>query len=341
MMISNFDDKYLFILQETFQEQFFQSIPEQPKPKKKIKLWVNLLLFIITAITTTQAGVLWLGRDPYDLQNFYMGLPFSVSILLILTFHEFGHFFAAKIHNVEVTLPFYIPFPVFSITFGTMGAVIRMRQTPKTKRALFDIGIAGPVAGYIISVLILIYGFTHLPSVEYLYWIHPEYQNSGIPTSGEFMFSPTLIFLLLGKIFASSPEVFVPPMNEVYHYPFLCAGWFGMLITSLNLLPVGQLDGGHITYALIGSKHKFIARTFFVLVVLMGLVGIISWIFDFGIYANLSMWVVWAILFLAIIKIDHPPIYDNEPIDLKRKLWGWFALFMFVSSFTPIPVISS
>jgi hypothetical protein len=178
---------------------------------------------------------------------------------------------------------------------------------------------------------------THLPAFEYIYTIHPEYKITGVPTSG-FSFGNTLLFWGLGKIFASSPGVFLPPMNEVYHYPFLCVGWFGMLITALNLIPVGQLDGGHITYALLGSKHKYVAWSFFILVTVMGLVGLLPFIgvmvfADYG----LANWLVWALMIFFVIKIKHPPIYDAEPMDFKRKLWGVFALFMFISSFTPVP----
>jgi membrane-associated protease RseP (regulator of RpoE activity) len=127
-------------------------------------------------------------------------------------------------------------------------------------------------------------------------------------------------------------------MNEMYHYPFLCVGWFGLLVTALNLLPVGQLDGGHITYALLGSKHRIVARIFFGFTLSMGLVGLLP-LAGINFLSNYSLanWLVWALLIYFVIKVDHPPIYDPEPIGLKRRLWGWFALFMFVSSFTPVP----
>ncbi len=320
-----------------------QETPVREVPGKKFRFSVttNILLFILTFFSTTLAGVAWLNIDPYDLENFRFGLTYSILILFVLTCHEFGHYFAARIHKVEVTLPYYIPFPFFFLNpFGTMGAVIRMRSPSKTRKALFDIGIAGPVAGFIVSAAILIYGMTHLPPFEYIYTIHPEYQMTGVPTSG-FSFGPTLLYWLLGELLTSSPDVFLPPMNEMYHYPFLCVGWFGLLITALNLLPVGQLDGGHITYALLGNKHRIVARIFFGLVLAMGVVGLIG-IFPLPGFERLSgyglfNWLIWAILIFFVIKIDHPPVYDPEPMDTKRKLWGVFALFMFISSFTPVP----
>jgi membrane-associated protease RseP (regulator of RpoE activity) len=283
------------------------------------------------------AGVAWLNRDPADLENFRLGITYAILILGFLSFHEFGHYFAARIHKVDVTLPFYIPFPMILNPFGTMGAVIRMRQQVNSRKALFDIGIAGPVAGFIVAAAMLIYGMTHLPPFEYIYNIHPEYQTTGVPTSG-FAFGPNLLYIIFAKLFTSSPDVFLPPMNEMYHYPFLCVGWFGMFVTALNLLPVGQLDGGHIIYALFKGSSKFISRTFFGIILAMGLIGLLPFIgIEMFAQYGLLNWLVWAVLIFFVIKIDHPPFYDPEPIGTARKLWGVFALFMFVASFTPVP----
>ncbi|MGA2668630.1 MAG: site-2 protease family protein [Ignavibacteria bacterium] len=309
-------------------------------PPKRFKLGVslNIFLFVFTFFTTTMAGTAWLNIDPYDISNFKYGLTYSILILFVLSCHEFGHYFAARIHKVKVTLPYYIPFPfLFLNPFGTMGAVIRMQSPSRTKKALFDIGIAGPVAGFIASLLVLIWGMTHLPPFEYIYTMHPDYMHTGIPTTG-FSFGNTLLYWSLGKILTASPTLFLPPMNEMYHYPFLCVGWFGLLVTALNLLPVGQLDGGHITYALLGSKHAIVARIFFGFTLSMGLVGLLPFAgINFLSNYSLANWLVWALLIYFVIKVDHPPVYDPEPIGLRRQLWGWFALFMFVSSFTPVP----
>lgn len=316
---------------------------EQPRKSKGLGIFWNIILFLFTFFSATLAGVAWLNKNPYDLVNFQYGLTYSVLLLFVLSCHEFGHYFAAKLHKVKVTLPFYIPFPfLFLNPFGTMGAVIRMKSPSRTRKALFDIGIAGPVAGFIASLGILIWGMTHLPPFEYIYELHPEYMTTGVPLKG-FSFGQTILYWLLSEVLTSSPDVFLPPMNEMYHYPFLCVGWFGLLITALNLLPVGQLDGGHITYALLGKKHKLIARVFFGFTLGMGLVGLAQLLLIeyagielLGNYGFLN-WLIWAILMFFIIRIDHPPMYDTEPMDLKRKLWGVFALFMFVTSFTPVP----
>jgi membrane-associated protease RseP (regulator of RpoE activity) len=328
---------------------------QTPKKRKGLGIWLNIILFILTVFSTLIAGVQFAERDPYNIANLPLGLTYSILIITFLTFHEFGHYFAAKIHKVSVTLPYYIPFPfLFLNFFGTMGAVIRMKQQIVSRKALFDIGIAGPVAGFAAATAMLIYGMMNLPPFEYIYNIHPEYAITGVPTTG-LSFGPNLLYLALAKLLTSSPDVFLPPMNEMYHYPFLCVGWFGLLVTGLNLLPVGQLDGGHIIYALFKGKSRYIARTFFGIILGLGILGLPSvidsifieyfgmqgifnftWLDGYGLFN----WFIWAILIFFVIKIEHPPFYDPEPLGTGRKLWGVFALFMFVSSFTPVIITS-
>ena len=314
-------------------------IQRERKKRKEFSVWVNIILFIAAFFTTTAAGVFWLGKNPYELENFRFGLTYSFLILLFLSFHEFGHYFAAKYHKVNVTYPFYIPF-LPEGSFGTMGAVIRIKEHIKSKKALFDIGIAGPIAGYVIAAGTLMYGLINLPSVDYLYSIHPEYAVSGIPPEGTGLsFSNTLLYEILKKILPLPAKGYLPPMNEIYHYPFLCAGWFGLFVTSLNLMPVGQLDGGHIIYALFGTKSKIIARIFFGLIAVLTIIGTLNYfeITNYPDYGSL-MWLIWIIMILLIIKIDHPPFYDPEPIGVGRKILGVLAFLMFISSFTPAPI---
>ena len=177
-----------------------------------------------------------------------------------------------------------------------------------------------------------------MPSINYLYEIHPEYRSAGIPLTG-MTFGYNLVFIFFEKIFGMNSNVFIPPMNEVYHYPFLCVGWFGMLITSLNMMPVGQLDGGHISYTMFGDKHKYIAYTVFGLLLFFGLAGLLPLA---GINANFGSlnWLVWAGLIFFIIKIKHPPICidENEPLGKVRMLLGWFSFFIFIVSFCPVPI---
>ncbi len=321
----------------SFQEPL--QYPIKQKRKKRFGVWLNIILFILTCITTIMAGVFWLGKNPYEISNLHLGVTYAFIIILFLTFHEFGHYFAAKYHKIDVTLPYYIPMPDLLNPFGTMGAVIRIRDTIKSKKALFDIGIAGPIAGFVVAVSSLIYGLLTLPSINYLYAIHPEYVTGGIPSESGLTFSNTLIYVILKNILPLPQNAFLPPMNEIYHYPFLCAGWFGLFVTSLNLIPIGQLDGGHITYALLGSKHKIVARVFLGLLILMSVIGILNYAEVIN-YQDLGspMWVIWVVLLFFLIKIDHPPFYDPEPLGIGRKLLGVFAFIMFICSFTPAPI---
>ncbi len=285
------------------------------------------------------AGVFWLGKDPYELTNLHLGLTYAFLVILFLTFHEFGHYFAAKYHKIDVTLPFYIPMPGLLNPFGTMGAVIKIRDPIKTKKALFDIGIAGPIAGFVVAVGSLVYGLLTLPSIDYLYSIHPEYVINGIPPVSGLTFANTLIYSILKNILPLPHNAYIPPMNEIYHYPFLCAGWFGLFVTSLNLMPIGQLDGGHITYALLGKHHKIVAWIFFGLLIVMSAIGVLNYL-ELTNLQDLGspMWVIWVVLLFFLVKIEHPPFYDPQQLGIGRKLLGAFEFIMFICSFTPAPV---
>ena len=315
----------------------------EPKEKKKFSYLLNIALFFATFISTMLAGVAWQNLDPYDIKNFSAGLLYAFLIMLIISTHEFGHYFASKHHNVDVTLPYYIPFPfIFLNPFGTMGAVIKMKSPANYKRSLFDIGIAGPLAGWVTTIIILIIGYASLPPVEYLYSIHPEYAISGIPLTG-LTFGDNLIFMFFRNfVHLVNPNAFIPPMNEVYHYPFLCAGWFGLLITSLNMMPVGQLDGGHISYTMFGSKHKMIANVIFVVLLIFGTLGALQFVFPKIPYGSLN-WLVWAGLLKFFVKLHHPDVcYDIDlPLDDKRTFLGWFAFFIFIISLCPVPIIDN
>jgi membrane-associated protease RseP (regulator of RpoE activity) len=319
----------------------FYGEPVIQEKRKKYFFIVNILLFIATFFTTTLSGVFWANRDPYQLFNFPAGLLYSVLLLSVISAHEFGHYFAARFHKIDVTLPFYIPFPFLMLNpFGTMGAVIKMKSRTQSRKSLFDIGIAGPISGWVVAMGILIFGYFTLPPISFLYKIHPEYQSTGIPTTG-FTFGYNLVFFIFEKIF-SGPKVFIPPMNEIYHYPFLCVGWFGLLITALNMMPVGQLDGGHISYTMFGEKHKYIAYTIFGLLIFFGLAGILPLI-GLNISFGSANWLVWAILIFFVIKIKHPPIVTDihEPLGTFRTILGWISFIIFVLSFCPIPILES
>jgi len=312
---------------------------------KTNKIFLHLGLFIITFITTTFAGAEWAAgqSSTYEFSVLVSkGLPYAISIMFFLSVHEFGHYFAAKYHKVETTLPYYIPFPPISgfLNFGTMGAVIKTKSAIRNNKAMFDIGAAGPIAGFIASLIILIYGFTHLPPVDYLLTIHPDYFD---PKYGKgiisLKFGDTLLFSLIKNIFTNSKD-FIPPMSEVYHYPYLCVGWFGLFVTAMNMIPVGQLDGGHIVYSMFGEKkHEGIASVSLIALIIL---GVSSYIFEFmnsGIAFGWSGWLIWSAVLYFFIKVKHPPVEKFEKLDFKRMILGYFSLLILLLSFAPSPFI--
>lgn len=263
-------------------------------PKIKSYL-IHTTLFVVTFLTTTLAGAEWTyGRSllapDYSWQDFASGLPYSISFLLILTAHEFGHYFTAIYYRVKTTLPYYIPIPpvILPFNFGTLGALIRLKERVKTTQQNFDIGIAGPLAGFVVAIGFLTYGFTHLPPPEYIFQFHPEYQQYGLDYAAyvyrpEFMKENTadvfvgknLLFLFFEKFVADPSRI--PNEHELIHYPFLFAGYLSLIFTSINLLPIGQLDGGHVLYGLVGyKKHRWIASAFFIAFIFYAGLGFVS-----------------------------------------------------------------
>lgn len=341
---------------------------QQEVKSRGLRLPLHIALFAATFLSMLMAGAGWAGKNPYEISDWIHGLTYALLMITFLSAHEFGHYIAARIHKVDASLPFYIPFPFLLLNpFGTMGAVIRTRTAIPSKRALFDIGVAGPLAGFVVCIVILIVGFLTLPTrAEFMNYIfndiHAEQYKHlhGVLPEWGVHFGDNLIFAAFQALF-TGPTRFMPPMNEMYHYPFLCVGWFGLFVTSLNLLPIGQLDGGHITYAMFGKHHRYIARivwwillalgfsallgafhdlikvdspdslyTFFqsaLLPVLDALKRTAPWVFD-----GWLGWLVWALITRTLIKLDHPPIYDTRPIGSTRMAIGWLAILVFVLS---------
>jgi membrane-associated protease RseP (regulator of RpoE activity) len=247
-------------------------------PKNRTYL-IQGFLFLLTLITTTLAGAEWmfgnlfvLIPEPLGWPEFWQGLHFSIPFLFILTVHEFGHYFTAKVHQVKVSLPYYIPL-WFGITqsIGTMGAFIRINSVVKSRLKFFDIGIAGPLAGFVAAVAVLWYGFTHLPPPEHIFTIHPEYERYGLDYA-KYVYENQEDGLVLGdsilfwwfKTYIADPARLPHPF-EMVHYPYVFAGFMSLFFTSLNLIPIGQLDGGHILYGLIGKKRfNLVAPVLFV-----------------------------------------------------------------------------
>ena len=240
------------------------------------KYWLHILLFFITLATTTAAGAEWIygrffiGPQSLGWPEFWAGLNFSIPFLAVLTVHEFGHYFVAKANRVRVTLPYYIPLWLgFGLgeSIGTMGAFIRIQDFIKSRQKYFDIGIAGPLAGFVVALALLWYGFSHLPPIDYIFTIHPDYRQFGanygkhideVMAKGNanvnvIAFGDNMLFWFF-KTYVADPSR-IPHRFEMIHYPYLLAGYLSLFFTSLNLIPIGQLDGGHVLYGLIGRKR--------------------------------------------------------------------------------------
>ncbi len=245
------------------------------------KVLLHLGLFLLTFISTTLAGAEWVyGKsilaEGYTLMDFVSGMAYSVPFLLILSAHEFGHYFTAIHYKVRTTLPYYIPLPPFPFMFGTLGALIRLKSPVLTKQQNFDIGVAGPIAGFVVALGVLWYGFATLPPPEYIFQFHPQYQQFGLDYSRhvytaqhlpentvDVILGKNLLFAFFEKFVADPARV--PNVHEIMHYPFLFAGFLSLVFTSINLLPIGQLDGGHVVYGLLGFRgHRVVASIVFV-----------------------------------------------------------------------------
>ncbi len=275
---------------------------------KRRGIIVPLILFILTVLTTMTAGALYEGahilEDPWQILT---GLPFSASLLFILGTHELGHYFAARYHRVDVTPPFFIPAPPIPPMIGTFGAVIKMRSPIATKRALVDIGAAGPLTGFFAAIGVTIIGLSLSEVMP-----TPEEPVLGLGSS--------LIFELLSRLVVGETR----EGYELYLHPVAFAGWIGFFVTSLNLLPIGQLDGGHLIYALFGRTHFAISRLMTVVLVALGL---LTW----------HGWILWALL-VTIIGVWHPPVVDPcVPLDRKRLFISIFTIAVFVLTFIPYP----
>lgn len=295
-----------------------------------------------------------------QLNQMAMGLPYAVLLVLFFLAHEFGHYFAARAHGVVATLPYFIPMPLLG--FGTLGAFMRMRSPIGSRRVLFDIGVAGPIAGFVVALAYLIIGTIIFPGVEAIYVIHPEFATMpNLPDWG-IHFGRFGLYSIVTAVFTPAGSI-APPTNELYHFPFLAVGWIGMLVTSLNLLPFGQLDGGHITYAMFGARQKTLAKWASLAMLMAGLGFIGSMLLDatrsanpdavytflrgiFGpplewIDRNASwwftgspMWLVWSIIVRLVVGATHPQIPDETPLDRRRMIIGWIALAILALTFS-------
>lgn len=272
---------------------------------------LHILLFFATLFTTLFFGAVQGGVNPFEVLkdlNILKGIPFSFTLLSILGGHELAHYLASRRHGVEATLPYFIPAPNI---VGTFGAVIRMKAPIKDRRALLDIGAAGPLTGFLIATTAVVAG---------LNYSRVEIASAGTESGSGLILGSSLLFDLLVKIVLNVDQ----KDYNIFLHPVAFAGWIGLFVTSLNLLPVGQLDGGHIMYAISDKWHWIISKLIIPVLFLLGFLGWKGWYF-------------WAIL-LIFLGTKHPPLtHPFIPLDKKRHRIGWLCFAIFILTFSPIP----
>jgi membrane-associated protease RseP (regulator of RpoE activity) len=321
---------------------FFDEFPAVKESNPR----TNIILFVITLISVLITGGIFSTPtlpEQLNLEAILLvinnGWPFAIAILAILGAHEMGHYIAGRIHKVNVTLPYFIPLPIIS-PFGTMGAFINMKSIPKNKKQLFDIAIAGPLSGIIVAIPIIILGLS-LSQVEVLPTQIPV--DSGLQMEGNSLLYLGLKYLVFGELlphpssysglnpivywlqyfFTGRPFPFGG--YDVMIHPVAWAGWAGILVTSLNLIPIGQLDGGHILTAMIGKKAKKLTP---IVLILMGLLGF-AW----------SGWWFWAFLLIFLGQIPSQMKDSITKLDITRKRISILMLILFILVFTPVPLV--
>ncbi len=306
---------------------------------------VNLVLFIVTLVSVIFAGSMNTFTEPASsvgqyilglLRNMPNGLPFAAALLAILLAHEFGHYLAGRFHNTNVTLPYFIPLPISP--FGTLGAFIQLKEPPKNRRILLDIGIAGPLAGLVVAIPVLLLGLA-LSKVEVISPI----AGQGMQMEGNSILYLLAKFAIFGQILphpasygGMSPilywiryfftgQPFPWGGVDVMISPIAFAGWAGLLVTALNLIPAGQLDGGHVMYVLLGRKARMLLPVILAALVLLGFV----W----------AGWWLWAFLLFLLGRLYAEPLDQITSLDLPRKAVAILGLVIFFLVFTPIPLI--
>jgi membrane-associated protease RseP (regulator of RpoE activity) len=284
--------------------------PPWPDPKPP-RLLLHLGLLLATVVTTVIAGALQQGVNPLETPALlYKGIPFSFTLLLILGAHEMGHYLVSRRHHLDVTLPYFIPAPPIPFIIGTFGAFIRIRSPIRDKRALLDVGCSGPLTGVLVAIPVILIGLK-------LSTVTVTGGGGETLTLGE-----PLLFKLLSRL-ALGPMT--PEQNVILH-PVAFAGWIGLLVTALNLLPVGQLDGGHVAYALFPEYHRYISLGVLGLLVVCGV-----WFWQ--------GWLMWAVL-LAFLGWRHPPPYQFwVPLDRRRRVLGIITIVVFGLTFSPAPFV--
>jgi membrane-associated protease RseP (regulator of RpoE activity) len=321
---SQFGDRFLIIFQEGFNgKPFFVLVPnaqavKEGNTKKSEKLTrpgLALLLVLATLVTTTLVGIRIAGLNPTTLTSdpkiLLQGLPYALSLMTILGIHELGHYLTARYYKIRSTLPYFIPIPFF---LGTFGAFIQMRSPIPNRKALFDVSIAGPIAGFIATLPLIIWGLAHsdvVPLNEKMGLLNPDALNPKYS-------------ILLGLISKLALGSALTPKSAIDLHPVAVAGFLGLIVTALNLMPVGQLDGGHIVHAMFGQRTAMlIGQVSRLLLLLLSLVQ--------------PEFFVWAIILLFIPLVDEPALNDVTELDNKRDILGLLAMAVLVIIILPMP----
>ncbi len=293
---------------------------------------IHIILFVLTVITTFVTGLSFGG-------DIISATSFSVALLFILGSHEMGHYYYGKKYGVDITPPYFIPAPPIISPIGTFGAFIKIKSPISTKRALFDIGIAGPLAGIVATIPVLIIGIKLSTTIE---------MAEHVETGGLVLGTP-IIMSIFSDIFYGP----IPQGYDLYLHPVAFAGWVGLFVTALNLIPSGQLDGGHITYALFSKKyHRYISLVMILLLIVFGVgtealvdsgenilgSGFAWFAQSIPLFEGWPGWILWAVL-LIIMGTRHPPtMYEDTNLSWKRRGLGILSLLIFIGCFTPMPI---
>jgi membrane-associated protease RseP (regulator of RpoE activity) len=269
---------------------------------------VHVGLFLATLLTTTVAGAFWAGGNPLESSaDIVRGLPFSISLLAILLCHELGHYSMCVRHGVDASLPYFLPAPPLFMPWGTFGAFIRVRSRFPDRKALFDMGAAGPWAGFVVAFVVLVVGL-ELSHVD------------RAPQASALLFGDSLLTGFLTRVIVGADP------DTVLIHPVGLAGWFGLLVTSLNLIPAGQLDGGHVVYAAVGRRTPLLGAALAVGLLWLGLRLWTGWLF-------------WAAVIVLMSGLGHPPtISDEVPLDGRRLVGAVASLLLLVLTFVPEPI---
>jgi len=283
--------------------------PELNVPSPPLGGLVNLLLYIPRTYLWNIASLLEFAIHHREILQ--QGITFSLALLAILTAHEMGHYVACRLYGVGATLPFFIPAPPLFLA-GTFGAFIKIRTPIPSRRALFDIGLAGPIAGFIVAVPVAAIGVLHM-------------QPPAFATGSEIIFNDPLLIRLLAKILRVNLDPY-SPIN-----PYYMAAWIGLLVTSLNLMPVGQLDGGHGIFAIFGAHaHRIVGRLAFVSIALLAVLGFV--------WHRSPSGFLFVVLLGIMLRVGHPQPLQMERLGSGRILIGWLTLLIFCLSFYPFPI---